>query len=57
MVKWILKYLRGTSTHAICFVGSDTTLQGYVDADMVGDNENKRNTIGYVFTRGGTRVS
>jgi hypothetical protein len=29
-VKWILRYLRGTSTHALCFGGSDIVLQGYV---------------------------
>ena len=23
-VKWILRYLRGTTTHALCFGGSDT---------------------------------
>jgi hypothetical protein len=26
VVKWILKYLRGTTTHALCFGGSDTIL-------------------------------
>jgi hypothetical protein len=36
-VKWILRYLRGTTTHALCFGGSDTFLQGYVDSDMAGD--------------------
>ena len=54
---WILKYLRGTTSHVLCFRGSDTILHGYVDADMVGDKDNKRNTIGYVFTIGGTIVS
>ena len=29
-VQWILKYLRGTTSHALCFGGSDTVLQGYV---------------------------
>ena len=36
-VKCILKYLRGTTSHALCFGGSDIFLQEYVDADMVGD--------------------
>ena len=36
-VQWILGYLRGTTSHALCFVGSDTVLQGYVEADMAGD--------------------
>ena len=56
-VQWILKYLRGTTSHALCFGGLDTFLQGYVDAHMVGDDDSKRNTTGYVFTGGGTRVS
>jgi hypothetical protein len=44
-VKWILRYLRGTATHALCFGGSDTVLQGYVDSDMVGDKDSRRSTI------------
>jgi hypothetical protein len=56
-VKWILGYLRGTSTHALCFGGSDTVLQGYVDSDMVGDKDSRRSTIGYVFTIGGIEIS
>ena len=42
--------MRGTTSHALCFGGSDTILQGYVDADMAGDKDNMRNTTGYVFT-------
>ena len=56
-VQWILRYLRGTTSHALCFGGSDTVLRGYVDADMAGDKDNKRRTTGYVFTVGGTTVS
>jgi hypothetical protein len=56
-VKWILRYLRGTTTHALCFGGSDTFLQGYVDSDMAGDKDSRRSTTGYVFTIGGTTVS
>ena len=56
-VQWILRYLRGTASHALCFGGSDTVLQGYVDVDMAGDRDNRRSTIGYVFTVGGTVVS
>jgi hypothetical protein len=51
-VKWILKYLRGTATHALCFGGSDTVLQGYVDLDMAGDKDSRRSTTRYVFTVG-----
>ena len=56
-VKWILRYLRGTTNQALCFGGSNIALQGYVDADMAGDRDNRRSTTGYVFTVGGTTVS
>ena len=56
-VKWILRYLRGTTNQALCFGSSNISLQGYVDADMAGDRDNMRSTIGSVFTVGGTAVS
>jgi hypothetical protein len=56
-IKWILKYLRGTTSHALCFGGSSVVLQGYVDLDMAGDKDSRRSTTGYVFTMGGTIVS
>ena len=56
-VKWILRYLRGTIAHALCFGGSNTILQGYVDSNMVGDKDRRRSTMGYVFIVGGTTVS
>jgi hypothetical protein len=56
-VKWILRYLRVTTTHALFFGGSDTFLQGYVDSDMACDKNNRRSTTGYVFTIGGTTIS
>jgi hypothetical protein len=56
-VKQILGYLRGTSTHALCFGGSNIVLQRYVDSDMAGDKDSRRSTTRYVFTIGGTTVS
>jgi hypothetical protein len=56
-VKWILRYLRGTSTHALFFGGSYIILQGYVDSDMVGDKFRRRSTTWYIFTVGGEIVS
>jgi hypothetical protein len=55
--KWILRYLRGIATHSLCFEGSDTILQGYVDLYMEGDKDRWKSTIGYVFIVGGTTVS
>ena len=53
----ILRYLRGTTSHALCFGGSDTVLHGYVDADVAGDKYSRRSTTGYVLAVGGTSVS
>eukprot|EP00253_Pinus_taeda_P024163 PITA_24163 len=53
-VKQILRYLRGTTNQALCFGGLKIALQGYVDVDMASDRDNRRSTIGYVFTVGGT---
>ena len=57
VMKWILRYLRGTTNQALCFSGSNIALQGYFDADMAGDRDNMRSTTGYVFTVGGTTVN
>ena len=53
VVQWILRYLRGTTSHALCFGGSYYVLHGYVDAYMVGDKDNMRSTTQYVFIVGG----
>ncbi|KAE8735417.1 hypothetical protein F3Y22_tig00000340pilonHSYRG00351 [Hibiscus syriacus] len=56
-VKWILRYLRGTTNKALCFKGGDTILTGYVDADLARNIDIKRSTTGYVYTLGGTAMS
>ena len=57
MVKWILRYLRGTSSKCLHFGGSTTNLQGYVDSDLAGDIDTRWSTTFYVFTIGGAAVS
>ena len=57
VVQWILRYLRGTTSHPLCFGGSDTVLQGYVDEYMVGDKHRRSSTTGYVFIVVGTTIS
>ena len=44
-VKWILKYLRGTTNQALCFRGLNIILRGYVDVDMEGDRDNTMSPI------------
>ncbi|KAE8715229.1 hypothetical protein F3Y22_tig00110186pilonHSYRG00194 [Hibiscus syriacus] len=45
-VKWILRYLRGTTNKALCFKGGDMILTGYVDADLAGNVDIRRSTTG-----------
>jgi ATP-binding cassette subfamily B (MDR/TAP) protein 1 len=56
-VKWLLRYLKGTSNMALCFKKGSAGLEGFVDADLGGDLDNRKSTSGYVFTWGGTAVS
>ncbi|CAA0813321.1 Uncharacterized mitochondrial protein AtMg00810 [Striga hermonthica] len=56
-VKWILRYLRGTTEKCLYFKKGDLKLQGYVDADFGGEVDHRRSTTGYVFTVGATAAS
>uniref|UniRef100_A0A3Q7IX76 Reverse transcriptase Ty1/copia-type domain-containing protein n=1 Tax=Solanum lycopersicum TaxID=4081 RepID=A0A3Q7IX76_SOLLC len=56
-VKWLLRYLRGTSSTSLCFGKGNVTLQGFVDADLGGDVDSSKSTSGYIYTIGGTVVS
>ena len=40
-VEWILRYLRGTTSQALYFIGSDIVPHGYVDADIEIDKETR----------------
>uniref|UniRef100_A0A2N9EJK6 CCHC-type domain-containing protein n=1 Tax=Fagus sylvatica TaxID=28930 RepID=A0A2N9EJK6_FAGSY len=56
-VKRILRYLRGTSDHALCYHGEDLRLTGYSDADWASDKDERKSTSGYAFILGGGAVS
>ena len=56
-MKWILRYLRGTTGLALCFKQLDLGLQGYVDADKARDVDDRKSTTMYVYTLGGRAVS
>ena len=56
-VKWILRYLKGTSEMCLCFRKGNLTLQGFSDADLGGDFDTKKSTTDYIFTLGGTAMS
>ena len=52
-----MRYLKGSSDTCLCFTGVSLKLQGYVDADFVGDIDSRKSTTGFVFTLGGTAIS
>jgi len=56
-VKWILRYLKGTSHYCLCFGQDETTLEGFTDADMAGDMDTRKSTTGYLYTFAGATVS
>ena len=56
VVKWIMRYLKGSSDTCLCFTGASLKLQGYVDADFVGDIDSRKSTTGFVFTLGGIAI-
>ena len=56
-VKWILRYLKGSSDTCLCFTGASLKLQGYVDVDFASDIDSRKSTTGFVFTLGGTAIS
>jgi hypothetical protein len=48
-VKRILRYLRGTIDHALCYHGGDLRLTGYSDADWTSDKDERKSTSSYAF--------
>ncbi|CAM8947691.1 unnamed protein product [Rhodiola kirilowii] len=56
-VKWIFRYLKGSSSLSLCFRKSELGLQGYVDADNGRDIDSRKSTSGYIYTYGGIAIS
>ncbi|CAH9124278.1 unnamed protein product [Cuscuta epithymum] len=56
-VKWLLRYLKGTSRTALCFKRNGAILEGFADADLGGCHDSGKSTTGYIFTIGGTAIS
>jgi hypothetical protein len=52
VVKCIFRYVKCTIEYGITFVRqkSDLSVVSYIDADYIGDLDDRRSTIGYVFT-------
>jgi len=56
-VKWILRYLKGTSRVCLCFGSGKPVLNGYTDANMAGDVDSRKFTSGYMMTFAGGTMS
>ena len=56
-VKWILRYLKGSSNTCLCFTSASLKLQGYVNTDFAGDIDSRKSTIRFVFILGGIAIS
>ena len=56
-VKWIMRYLRGTSSFRLGFGGEKPLLVGYTDADMAGDVDSRKSTSGYLIIFVGDAVA
>ena len=61
-MKWVFKYLRGTSDYGLWYQGRPglkkvLDIHGFVDADWVGDMDQRRSRSGYVFNLFGGAVN
>ena len=57
-LKRVFGYLQGTKLHGIKFqAASDSSFQGYSDADWAGDIASRRSTSGYAFLLSGGCIS
>ncbi|KAJ0501528.1 putative RNA-directed DNA polymerase [Helianthus annuus] len=56
-VKWIFRYLRGSSKLGITFGNGKPMLVGYTDSDLAGNKDNMKSTSGYLMTFAGGAVS
>ena len=50
VVKGIMRYLKATKSMCICYGSQELSARGYIDSNYVGDLDNRRPTLGYIFT-------
>ena len=53
----VLRYLYGTMTYGITYVGTPSSLEGYTDASWITNLEDHTSTSGWVFLLGGGAIS
>jgi hypothetical protein len=53
----VMRYLKGTMSYGICYIGHPKVLEGYYDANWISDADELYATSEYVFLLGGGTVS
>ena len=56
-MKWILRYLRGTSKVCLCFGSGEPMLDVYIDSNMAVDIDSRKSISGFMMTFTGGPVS
>ena len=56
-IRWIFKYLRGSSDVCLRFRTTRDGFIRYVDSDFVGDLDKRRYLTGYMFIIGGCAIN
>ena len=56
-VKWILRYLKGTSNMFLGFSFGKPQLDGFIDSDISANVDTSRSTSRYIMTYAGGAVS
>ena len=56
-LKWMLRYLKGTSDYCLCFGNPNIVLEGLADADMARDVDTRNSTTSYLYTFASVAVS
>ena len=57
VVKWILRYLRGTSKVCLCFGIGEPMLDLYIDSNIAGDVDSRKSILGFMMTFAGGAIS
>ena len=60
VVKWLLRYLNGTSNLRLLYGNNEVegnNIKGYCDVDYAADLDKRRLITGYAFTAGGNLIS
>ena len=53
----VMRYLKGTMSYGIHYLGYPGVLEGYSDSNWITDADELKATSGYIFTLGGSAVS